>query len=185
MRIKIGSCTLELAQGDITLQTVDAIVNAANSGLRGGGGVDGAIHQRGGAAIMQETDRRYPQGCPTGSAVISTGGELASKYVIHAVGPVWGGGNAGEADLLASAYRRCLELAIEHDCRSVALPALSTGAYGYPLDQASRIALRAAREFLSQHDRPELVRFVLFSAGPFGAFAAALEEVQGGAGPAE
>jgi O-acetyl-ADP-ribose deacetylase (regulator of RNase III) len=98
--------------------------------------------------------------------------------VIHAVGPVWRGGNAGEADLLAGAYQRCLELAVEHKCRSIALPALSTGAYGYPLDQASRVALTVAREFLSQRSSPALVRFVLFSAGPFGAFAAALEELE-------
>jgi len=178
MRVKINHCTLELGQGDITAQAVDAIVNAANSQLAGGGGVDGAIHRRGGPAIMQETAARYPQGCPTGSAVISGAGQLAAKFVIHAVGPVWRGGNAGEGELLAGAYRRCLELAVEQGCRSVALPALSTGAYGYPLDQAARIALATAREFLSQHDAPELVRFVLFSAGPFGAFAAALEEPQ-------
>lgn len=132
----------------------------------------------GGPAIIEETARRYPQGCPTGSAVISGGGLLTAKYVIHAVGPVWRGGNAGESELLASAYRRCLELAVEHDCRSIALPALSTGAYGYPLDQASRTALATAGEFLRQHDGPELVRFVLFSAGPFGAFAAALDELE-------
>jgi O-acetyl-ADP-ribose deacetylase (regulator of RNase III) len=178
MRVKIGSCTLELAQGDIASQAVDAIVNAANSELAGGGGVDGAIHRRGGPAIMEETDRRYPRGCPTGSAVISSAGQLAAKYVIHAVGPVWRGGNAGEGELLESAYRRCLELAVEHDCRSIALPALSTGAYGYPLDQASRVALATTRDFLTQHDAPALVRFVLFSAGPYGAFAAALEELE-------
>ena len=178
MRVKIGSCTLELAQGDIASQAVDAIVNAANSELAGGGGVDGAIHRRGGPTIMQETARRYPRGCPTGSAVITAAGQLAAKHVIHAVGPVWRGGNAGEGDLLESAYRRCLELAVEHGCRSIALPALSTGAYGYPVDQASRIALTATIEFLSQHDKPKLVRFVLFSAGPYGAFAAALEKLE-------
>jgi O-acetyl-ADP-ribose deacetylase (regulator of RNase III) len=178
MRVKIGSCTLELVEGDITAQTADAIVNAANSALAGGGGVDGAIHRRGGPTIMQETTRRYPRGCPTGSAVISAAGQLAAKYVIHAVGPVWRGGNAGEGDLLASAYRRCLELSIEHDCQSIALPALSTGAYGYPVDQASRIALTVTTEFLTEHDKPNLVRFVLFSAGPYGAFAAALEKLE-------
>ena len=178
MRRKINGCTIELAQGDITDQAVDAIVNAANSELAGGGGVDGAIHRRGGPAIMQETDRLYPRGCPTGSAVISGAGQLAAKYVIHAVGPVWRGGNAGESELLASAYRRCLELAVEHECHSIALPALSTGVYGYPLDLASRVALATVGEFLTQHAAPELVRFVLFSAGPFGAFAAALEELE-------
>ncbi|MBI3462357.1 MAG: O-acetyl-ADP-ribose deacetylase, partial [Planctomycetes bacterium] len=169
MRVEIKSCKLELVQGDITLQEVDAIVNAANSSLAGGGGVDGAIHRRGGPAIMEETDRRYPQGCPTGSAVISGGGNLVAKYVIHAVGPIWRGGQAGEGTLLASAYQRSLELAVEADCRSVAFPALSTGVYAYPLDQASRVALKAAMDFLSEHGRPNLARFVLFNEGAFGA----------------
>jgi O-acetyl-ADP-ribose deacetylase (regulator of RNase III) len=180
MRLAINGCTLELAQGDITAQVVDAIVNAANSHLAGGGGVDGAIHRHGGPAIMAETQKRYPQGCPTGSAVISQAGQLSAKYVVHAVGPVWRGGNSGEGDLLAGAYWRSLELAVEHDCQSIALPALSTGAYGYPLDQASRVALGTARDFLTQHDAPGLMRFVLFGAGPFAAFAAALEELERG-----
>jgi len=115
--------------GDIAAQETDAIVNAANPRLAGGGGVDGAIHRAGGPAILAETRRRYPNGCPTGSAVISGGGLLRTKYVIHAVGPVWSGGGNGEAELLASAYRTSLDLAAEHACRSVALPALSTGAY--------------------------------------------------------
>lgn len=177
MRACINDQTLELHQGDITLEEVDAIVNAANSALAGGGGVDGAIHRRGGPEIMAETDAKYPAGCPTGSAVISTAGRLKAKYVIHAVGPVWSGGNRGEAELLAGAYRRSLELAVEHGCRSIAFPALSTGAYRFPMDQAARIALRTAIEFLRQHGRPELVRFVLFDAGAYGAFAAALEEL--------
>ena len=177
MRVQINDRTLELHQGDITLQQVDAIVNAANSRLAGGGGVDGAIHRGGGPSIMAETDAKYPSGCPTGSAVISGAGELPAKYVIHAVGPIWGGGNRGEAELLAGAYRRCLELAAEHDCRSIAFPALSTGAYRYPIDLAARTALSTAIEFLQEHDRPELVQFVLFNAGAYGAFAAALEEL--------
>ena len=150
MKANINGQTLELHQGDITLEEVDAIVNAANSRLAGGGGVDGAIHRRGGPAIMAETDAHYPDGCPAGSAVISTGGSLKARHVIHAVGPVWGGGKRGEAELLAGAYRRSLELAIEHDCRSIALPALSTGAYRYPMDQAARVALRTAIEFLAR-----------------------------------
>jgi len=177
MRVEISGRVLELAQGDITLQQVDAVVNAANSSLAGGGGVDGAIHRRGGAAIMAETDQKYPDGCPTGSAVISGGGDLAARYVIHAVGPVWSGGNRGEADQLRGAYRRSLELAAEHGCRSIALPALSTGAYRYPMDQAARAALSTAIDFLKEHDQPGLVRFVLFDAGAYGAFAAALEEL--------
>ncbi len=177
MQVEINGRTLELHQGDITLQQVDAIVNAANSRLAGGGGVDGAIHRRGGASIMAETDARYPDGCSTGSAVITGGGDLAAKHVIHAVGPVWNGGQRGEAGLLAGAYRRCLELAVEHDCRSIAFPALSTGAYRYPIDQAARVALCTAIEFLRENGQPELVRFVLFDAGAYGAFAAALEEL--------
>ena len=177
MRMTIGSATIELKQGDITDESVDAIVNAANSHLAGGGGVDGAILRRGGRAIMEETDRRYPQGCPTGSAVISTAGDLAARYVIHAVGPVWRGGQQGEADLLAGAYRRSMELAIENECTSVSLPALSTGVYGYPIDLASRVALRTTHSVLVERGRPELVRFVLFSPAAYSAFAAALEEI--------
>ncbi len=177
MQVKLNNRTLELVQGDITLQEVDAIVNAANSRLAGGGGVDGAIHRRGGAAIMDETDAKYADGCPTGSAVISGGGNLAARFVIHAVGPVWGGGSRGEQELLAGAYRRSLELAAENGCRSIAMPALSTGAYRYPMDQAARVALRTAIDFLNQHEQPDLVRFVLFDAGAYGAFAAALEEL--------
>ncbi len=179
MRVEFGDAAIELHQGDITAERVDAVVNAANSRLAGGGGVDGAIHRRGGACIMAETEHRYPDGCPTGSAVISGAGELKAKYVIHAVGPVWGGGNRGEADLLAGAYRRCLELAQENDCQSIAFPALSTGAYRYPIDQAARVALSTAIAFLEEHDRPQLVRFVLFDAGAYGAFSAALEELAG------
>jgi len=177
MRVTFGGATIELKQGDITDESVDAIVNAANSQLAGGGGVDGAIHRRGGPSIMEETDRRYPQGCPTGSAVISTAGDLAARYVIHAVGPVWRSGQQGEAELLADAYRRSLELAIESECASVAMPALSTGVYGYPLDLASRVALRTTRDVLVAKGRPELVRFVLFGPAAYGAFAAALEEI--------
>jgi O-acetyl-ADP-ribose deacetylase len=177
MHIQICGQTLELQQGDIALQQVDAIVNAANSRLAGGGGVDGAIHRRGGPEIMRDTDARYPEGCPIGSAVISTAGKLAAKHVIHAVGPVWSGGQRGEAEQLAGAYRRSLELAIDNGCRSIALPALSTGAYRYPMDQAARIALSTSIDFLRQHGRPELVRFVLFDAGAYRAFAAALDEL--------
>lgn len=180
MKVQVGNQWLELVQGDITAQQVDAIVNAANSRLAGGGGVDGAIHRRGGPAIMAETREKYPHGCPTGSAVISGGGNLPARYVIHAVGPVWGGGQQGEAELLAGAYRRALELAVAHGCRAVAFPALSAGAYGYPLDEAARVALRTAIEFLKQHGQPALVRFVLFNEGAYGAFAAALEELTGG-----
>jgi O-acetyl-ADP-ribose deacetylase (regulator of RNase III) len=180
MQFDIAQSRIELHESDITTQQVDAIVNAANSRLAGGGGVDGAIHRGGGPEIKQETDRRYPQGCETGSAVISTAGQLAAKHVIHTVGPVWAGGIQGEPELLAAAYRTSLQLAAEHQCQSVALPSLSTGAYRYPIDLASRIALRTTIEFLSGQSDIELVRFVLFGPGPYGAFAAALEELTGG-----
>jgi O-acetyl-ADP-ribose deacetylase (regulator of RNase III) len=177
MRVTINEQTLELRQGDITEQEVSAVVNAANSRLAGGGGVDGAIHRRGGPTIMEDTRRRYPDGCATGGAVISTAGDLVAEYVIHAVGPVWGGGNRGEGDLLAGAYRRCLTLAVENECESIALPSLSTGAYRYPIDLAARTALRTVIDFLDEQGKPRLVRFVLFDAGAYGAFAAALEEM--------
>jgi len=175
MQVEIEGKTLELCQGDVTLQEVDAVVNAANSALAGGGGVDGAIHRGGGPEIMAETDAKYPDGCPTGSAVVTAAGSLPAKHVIHAVGPFYSGGQRGEADLLAAAYRRSLELARQHDCHSIALPSLSTGAYRYPIDEAARIALSTAIEFLRENDRPELVRFVLFGNDAYEAFAAALE----------
>jgi O-acetyl-ADP-ribose deacetylase (regulator of RNase III) len=175
MQVLIHGRTLELQQGDIVEQQVDAIVNAANSRLAGGGGVDGAIHRAGGPGILKETALRYPRGCPTGSAVITSGGSLPARYVIHAVGPVWQGGQAGEAELLASALGRALELASQHACQTIALPALSCGVYGYPVDQASRVALTTTITFLEQDPQIAQVRFVLFSPGIYGAFAAALE----------
>jgi O-acetyl-ADP-ribose deacetylase (regulator of RNase III) len=162
MRVHVGSCLLELLRGDITEQAVDLITNAANSALAGGGGVDGAIHRRGGPTIMAETRRRFPDGCPPGSAVITAAGNLPARYVAHAVGPIWDGGAAGEAELLAAAYRSVLTHAIELDCRSVAFPALSAGAYGYPLNEAAHVALSTTLDVLRQHDRPAEVRFVLF-----------------------
>ena len=177
MEVKINDQTIELAEGDITRQKVSAIVNAANSQLAGGGGVDGAIHRKGGPTIMAETRVKYPRGCPTGSAVISSAGNLPCNFVIHAVGPMWGGGNRGEAQLLAGAYRRSLELAVEYDCESIAFPSLSTGAYRYPVDQAARVALETVIDFLREHGKPPLVRFVLFGRPAFGAFTAALEEL--------
>ncbi len=176
MNIRIGDASLELVTGDITKQQVDAIVNAANSRLAGGGGVDGAIHRAGGPAIMEETRRKYPDGCPSGSAVISGAGELPCQHVIHAVGPVWSGGRAGEAEQLSAAYRHCLSLAVDRQCQSVALPALSTGAYRYPIEQAARVALDTAVEFLTQHGQPPLVRFVLFSRDVYDAFADCLAQ---------
>jgi O-acetyl-ADP-ribose deacetylase len=177
----INGRVIDLVQGDIARQAVDAMVNAANSRLAGGGGVDGAIHRAGGPAIMEETRRRYPEGCPTGSAVVSGAGNLPAKYVIHAVGPVWSGGRRGEEDLLRCAYRASLDLAAEHDCRSVALPALSTGAYRYPIPEAARVAIATAAEFLKSLPAgrpPQTVRFVLFSADVLAVFEQALKELE-------
>ena len=176
MEISIGSCKLDLAQGDITQQSTDAIVNAANSHLAGGGGVDGAIHRGGGPSIMAETREKYPQGCPTGEAVITGAGALPARYVIHTVGPIWSGGGQGEPELLASAYRRSLEVAVDNGCQSVAFPSLSTGAYGYPLEQAARTALRTVAAFLRERQQPARVRFVLFDQNALDAFERALEE---------
>ncbi len=183
MQRTIAGRTLELVQGDITRQGVDAVVNAANSRLAGGGGVDGAIHRAGGPTIIEETDHRYPDGCPTGSAVITAAGNLPAKFVIHAVGPVWSGGGRGEEDLLRGAYRTSLQLALENRCESIALPALSTGAYRYPIDQAARAAVDVTATFLAGLDEESplrLVRFVLFSTDALAAFERALEEVAAG-----
>ena len=164
MQIKISQAVLTLVQGDITKEQVDTIVNAANEQLMGGGGVDGAIHRAGGPAIMAECNeiRAKQGGCPTGSAVITTGGNLPAKHVIHTVGPIWRGGNAGEPRLLASCYRESLGLALEHSIKTVAFPSISTGIYGYPIDKAATVALNAVKEFLEGHDEIEEVRFVLF-----------------------
>ena len=175
MLVQVGTCRLELAQGDITRQTTDAIVNAANSELAGGGGVDGAIHRAAGPGLMEETRRRYPAGCPTGSAVATAAGKLGAKFVFHAVGPAWRGGQQGEPEALRSAYRTCLELAVTHKCASIAFPAISTGVYGYPRDLAADVSLSAVHEFLLEKQAPALVRLVLFDGGSYGAFARVLE----------
>ena len=175
MQLQIGECLIELVEGDITRQSVDALVNAANSELMVGGGVDGAIHRAGGPAILEEIRQRYPQGCPTGSAVATTAGQLPARVVFHAVGPVWRGGQKGERALLANVHTECLNLANQHGCRSIAFPALSTGAFRFPMDQAAEIALDAVRRFLVRDQKPLLVRFVLFGEGAFGAYARVLE----------
>lgn len=177
MFVQFGLCRLELSQGSITDQTSDAIVNAANSELAGGGGVDGAIHRAAGPSLMAETEQKYPHGCPTGSAVITGAGKLQARHVIHAVGPIWRGGQEGEPDALASAYRTCLELSVAHACRSIAFPAISTGVYGYPKDLAAEVSLSTVRAFLISQQQPELVRFVLFDGGTYGAFARVLESL--------
>ena len=175
MRVNVCGCKLVLSIGDITEQNVDAIVNAANSDLAGGSGVDGAIQLAGGPEIMADTKRRYPDGCETGSAVASTAGNLSAKFVFHAVGPVWKGGRSGESELLVSAYRSCLKLAVEHDCQTIAFPAISAGAYGYPLDLAANVAIKACSDFQKWHKLPAEVRFVLSSEGIYGQFSRAVE----------
>ena len=175
MQVNVNGCRLVLAQGDITEQHVDAIVNAANSALAGGGGVDGAIHEAGGPEIMADTAKRYPEGCPTGQAVSSVAGNLSARYVIHAVGPVWEGGQKDEPALLQSAYRRCLQLATELKCETVAFPALSAGAFGYPLDLAANVAIKTVTDYQKWHKSPAEVRFLLFTEGTYGAFARSVE----------
>jgi O-acetyl-ADP-ribose deacetylase (regulator of RNase III) len=149
---------IELVLGDITEQDVDAIVNAANPGLLGGGGVDGAIHRAGGPSIVEEC--RLLGGCDPGDVKATSGGALPARHVLHAVGPVWRGGGAGEAELLASCHRRAIELADELDCRSVAFPAISTGAYGYPVELAAPVAIAATDAALAAHPSVESARFV-------------------------
>jgi len=173
---RIGSGLLELRQGDITTIAADAIVNAANSSLAGGGGVDGAIHRAGGPEIMADLERRYgrERHCPTGSAAITTAGRLPARWVIHAVGPMWRGGRSGEPELLRGAYETSLRLAAEAGARSVTLPSISTGIYGYPLDQAAPIALAVARAHLATGGSVERIVFVLFSVDSLRGFERAL-----------
>jgi len=160
MEVKIGQSTLELVEGDITQQDTEAIVNAANTALRPGGGVDGAIHRAGGPAI--EAECRRLGGCPTGEARITTGGKLKARYVIHTVGPVYRDGLHREPELLASCYRESLKLASAQGLKSLAFPSISTGVYGYPMADAAQVALKTVKDYLAQHPEIKLVRFVLF-----------------------
>jgi len=173
----VGQGTIELVHGDITTQDTEAIVNAANTTLGGGGGVDGAIHRAGGPAILAEC-RAIEGGCPTGEARITGGGRLPARFVIHAVGPVYRDGRGREPDLLAGAYRASLALAADGGLASIAFPSISTGAYGYPIADAAAIALRTVREVLEAGSvSVRLVRFVLFSAGDLAVYEDALTEL--------
>jgi O-acetyl-ADP-ribose deacetylase len=175
MDIEIAGGTLSLVVGDITQEETDAIVNAANEGLRGGGGVDGAIHRAGGPAIMAAC--RQIGYCPTGQAVITTGGNLKTGFVIHTVGPIYRSGTAGEATLLKSAYQESLKLASARGLKSVAFPSISTGAYGYPLDDAAHIALKTAVDYLKEHDDIKAIRFVLFDQKTYDVFLQELKKL--------
>ena len=180
METKINQTLLTIVQGDITKQEVDAIVNAANSSLIGGGGVDGAIRRAGGPKISSECDeiRAREGGCPPGKAVITTGGNLPATYVIHTVGPVWQGGNSGEPETLGSAYRESLALALKHQIETVAFPSISTGIFGYPLEKASVVTLNAVKSFLEGHEGIAEVRFVLFDTDTYCNYEKALSELE-------
>lgn len=173
----VANRRIELVRGDIRTERVDAIGNAANSALRGGGGVDGAIHRAAGPGLLAELIRRYPDGTPTGTAVATGGHDLPARWILHAVGPVWQGGSHGEAELLRGAYRSALALADELGAASVAFPAISMGIYGYPPEEGASVALGAVHEHLAGGSVVQLVRFVLFSEDTFEVFAAALEQV--------
>jgi O-acetyl-ADP-ribose deacetylase (regulator of RNase III) len=164
MHVIINKTKLSLIQGDITKEATDTIVNAANSSLMGGGGVDGAIHRAGGPAILEECKKIVAkQGrLPTGKAVITTGGNLKAKHVIHTVGPVWHGGNRDEPDLLASAYRESLSLAVASGVKTISFPSISTGAYGYPIDSAAEVALQTVIRFIEKEKSLQEIVFVLF-----------------------
>jgi O-acetyl-ADP-ribose deacetylase (regulator of RNase III) len=166
---------IEIVEGDITKQKVDAIVNAANTTLLGGGGVDGAIHRAAGPRLLEEC--RGLNGCATGEARITHGYDLPARWIIHTAGPIWRGGQSGETGLLADCYRNCLALAGRHSLRTLAFPAISTGAYGYPIRDAARVALRTVADYLRAHPDIELVRFTLFSADDLAVYQDAAREI--------
>jgi len=178
MEIMTSQTKISIVQGDITRQATDAIVNAANSSLMGGGGVDGAIHRAGGPAILEECKKIVAQQgrLPTGKAVITTGGNLKARYVIHTVGPIWHGGSRNEAELLGSAYYECLKLATANKLASVSFPSISTGAYGYPVDEAAKIAVSIAISFLKEQATSlNDIVFVLFDSRTCQSYCTALQ----------
>jgi O-acetyl-ADP-ribose deacetylase (regulator of RNase III) len=175
MKVNVQKSILEVVQGDITQQDTEALGNAANSALAGGGGVDGAIHRAGGSSIMSELKAKY-KGCPTGSAVITGGGNLRAKYVIHAVGPRYSG-SPKDPELLSGAYRKSLELCSQNKISSIAFPSISTGIYGYPVEEASRIALKTVMDYLKDHPEIKLVRFVLFDSKTLDVYKESLKEI--------
>jgi len=172
---QIGTSRLELVEGDITKQDTEAIVNAANTTLLGGGGVDGAIHRAGGPQILEEC--RRIEGCPTGEARITTGGRLKAEWVIHTVGPIYRDGKHGEPELLANAHRNSLALASQRGIKAISFPSISTGAYGYPMTDAARIGLETAIAFLKAHPEIVLVRFVLFGQAAYQAYETVLSDL--------
>lgn len=176
MKIAINNKILELTKGDITTEKTDAIANAANTRLAGGGGVDGAIHRAGGPEIMAEC--RKIGSCPTGEAVITTAGALPCKYVIHTAGPIYRSGKSGEAEKLESSYRNCMKRAAEKNLKSIAFPSISTGVYRYPLNEAAEIALRAVISILQENNSVELVRFILFDDKTLDAYTDTLQKIE-------
>ncbi len=178
---QVGRTKILLVKGDVTEMETDAIVNAANSTLMGGGGVDGAIHRKGGSKILEECKRiratECPGGLPTGKAVVTSGGDLKAKYVIHTVGPIWRGGNHGESELLTEAYRNSLALAVSKGLKTIAFPSISTGAYGYPIEKASRIAQATVKDFLKKKDKLDEIVFVLFSEHDLEIYKEAAEQI--------
>jgi len=184
MEREAGGAKISLIRGDITRQETDAIVNAANSGLMGGGGVDGAIHRAGGPAILEDCERIVAERgrLPAGQAVITTGGRMKARHVVHTVGPVWRGGGRGEPETLASAYRESLRLAVENGLKTISFPSISTGVYGYPVREAARVALGTVADFLLQDQVLDEVVFVLFDTRTFEAYEQALAKMDIGSG---
>jgi len=182
MEVSINQVKLAIIQGDITRQGTEAIVNAANSSLMGGGGVDGAIHRAGGSAILEECKQivaRQGQ-LPTGKAVMTTGGNLKARFVIHTVGPIWHGGNSGEPELLASAYRESLRVTVENNLGSISFPSISTGIYGYPVAEAAKVAIGTVASFLKEQSTSiKEVVLVLFDSVTFTSYSSVMDEITG------